>query len=149
MDLLKSLNRKMPELTASDWRALIEAWLRLFFYHYAPLTMSYDMMKNSAQRIENSSAILRAQRIKQMIEYAARLHLARMTCLDKSLTLQKMLSKRNISAQIKIGAQKIEGAMYAHAWVEVNGNPIGEAEDIAQRFIALESMDEINRRKFL
>ena len=60
-----------------------------------------------------------------------------------------MLSNQNIPAQVKIGVQKIEGAMYAHAWVEVNGEPIGEAADIAQKFNVLESSSNFGNRQFI
>jgi hypothetical protein len=45
-----------------------------------------------------------------------------------------MLGARNIPAQIRIGAQKSPGMLRAHAWVEVNQQPVGEADDITARF---------------
>ncbi|MDD2921325.1 MAG: lasso peptide biosynthesis B2 protein [Anaerolineales bacterium] len=136
----------------SDWSALIEAWLRLLYYRLALLAVNYQRLKESTRRIENQSSELslpRARKIERLVGYAARLHLIPMTCLDKSLALQSMLSRRKIAAQIKIGAQKIEGTLYAHAWVEVNGKPIGEAEDVSKRFSALESVAEITNRQLI
>jgi hypothetical protein len=138
----------------SDWMTLIEAWLRLFFFHLALLMMSYDRLIESTRQRDHepedlSHALMLAQHIQKLVGYAARLHLIPMTCLVKSLVLQKMLNKQNIPAQVKIGAQKIESAIYAHAWVEVIGIPIGEAADIAQKFNVLESSRKIGNRQFI
>jgi hypothetical protein len=77
------------------------------------------------------------------------LHLAPIACLDKSLALQRMLSRRKISSQIKIGVQKIQNETYAHAWVEVDGLPIGEVEDVARKFKVLESIQVLDYRQFI
>ena len=57
-----------------------------------------------------------------------------MTCLVRSLALRWMLNKRGIPVQLCIGVSKILFGMHAHAWVEINGQPIGDAQDVAERF---------------
>jgi hypothetical protein len=141
-------------LALSDWMILFEAWLRLFFFHLALLTMNYDRLIESTRQRDHepedsSHALMFAQQIQKLVGYAARLHLIPMTCLVRSLALHKMLSHQNIPAQVKIGVQKIQGTMFAHAWVEVNGKPIGEAADIAQKFNVLESSSNFGNRQFI
>lgn len=157
MDLLKLLKHKAQiaqKLSLLDWLTLIESWWRLFYFHHALLTTSYNRLKDSTQRIDSETLnparqLILAEHLQRLVRYAAQLHPISMTCLDKSLTLQKILSKRNIPAQIKIGARKIEDTLYAHAWVEVNGKPIGESDDIAQKFNVLESAVEFKNRQFI
>ena len=156
MDLLRSFKDKARlarQLSPSDWLALTEAWWWLFYLHLALRWMSYERIAFSVRPIsknisELSDDLFIAQRLQRLVGIASRLYLIPMTCLVRSLTLQKMLNSRNISAQVRIGAQKIQGALYAHAWVEVNGNPIGEADDIAQKFNILESAVEIDCHQF-
>jgi hypothetical protein len=157
MASLKSFKDKVllaKQFSLSDWLALVEAWWLLFFFYLALHRISYERLLNSTHPIlenppEPSPVLFFAHQIKRLVGFAARLHLIPVTCLVKSLTLQKMLSKRNIPAQIRIGTKKIQDAIYAHAWVEVNGKPIGEADDIAQKFNVLESAVELYSRQFI
>jgi hypothetical protein len=157
MDLLRSLKHKV-ELAQGfallEWITLIEAWLRLFFFHLALLTMSYDRLVESTRLRDDEpedspSTLILAQRIQKLVGYAARLHLIPMTCLVKSLALQKMLGRRDVPSQIKIGVQKIQDTVFAHAWVEVNKKPIGEVADIAQKFYVLDFSPTLGNRQFI
>jgi len=152
MDLLKLSKHKMQpaqKFSLSDWSALIEAWLRMSFFHFALLVTSYDRLDKSTRAVDSlprreSSAD--AERLHRLTRYAARLHFIPMTCLVQSLTLQSMLREQNIPAQIKIGAQKTQGVLYAHAWVEVDKKPVGEADDVAKKFKILAAV-EMNSRQ--
>ena len=62
-----------------------------------------------------------------------------MTCLPKSLTLHRMLKRRGVDSQIKIGANKTPLGISAHAWVEVDGQAIGESETILATFNVLDA----------
>jgi hypothetical protein len=143
---LKSLKDKVflvRQFSPADWLALAEAWWRLFFFYLALRWMSYKrlMISISPTAEKNpdlSHALILAQQLHRLVEFSSRLHFVPMTCLVKSLVLQKMLNDQNISSQVKIGAQKIQDTMYAHAWVEVNGKPIGESDDIAEKFHVFE-----------
>ena len=45
------------------------------------------------------------------------------TCLAQSIALTRMLRKKGVPANVRIGV-KADGAFAAHAWVEVDGAPI-------------------------
>jgi len=57
------------------------------------------------------------------------MHLLSMTCLAQSLALRWMLNRRGISSQLKVGAANVLGTFHAHAWLEMDGEKIGESED--------------------
>jgi hypothetical protein len=61
-----------------------------------------------------------------------------MTCLPRAFTLRWMLSRRAIPNQLRLGMNKSSMGMYAHAWVEVEEETIGEPEDITERFKILQ-----------
>ena len=42
------------------------------------------------------------------------------TCLTQSLALARMLRRRGIAAEVRVGVRTDDG-FHAHAWVEVNG----------------------------
>ena len=157
MVLLKSFKDKVllaRGLSLSDWLALVEAWRLLFFFQLVLYWISFERLMISIRPMpeiisDSSHTLIFTIKLHRLIGCASRLHLIPMTCLVKSLVLQKMLSERNVPAQVKIGAQKIQGTIYAHAWVEVNGKPIGEADDIAQKFNVLGSAVELNNRQFI
>jgi hypothetical protein len=86
-----------------------------------------------------------AQTIRQVSEQvkgAARNHLYPMSCLRRSLVLQRMLRRRGISAELRIGASLVEGQLQAHAWLEYAGMPIGEPQRITERFAPLLAQEQ-------
>lgn len=157
MDLLKSFRPKarlVRQLSATDWQALFEAWRLLFFYYLALYMLSYErLLSMTGLRADGTPDLTRdlksAQELRRLIQIASRLHFLPMTCLAKSLVLQKMLSKRNIPSLVRIGVQKVKGAMFAHAWVEVNGEPVSEVDDVRQKFTILTPAFEINIQQFI
>jgi len=119
----------------------MEAWGLLLVFYLALRWMSFDSLKKKIPQISKKNNVsIRAERLKRLVDMSARLHLLSMTCLPKSLTLRWMLIKRGAPAVLKIGVMKIPAGMQAHAWVELNNKPVGESEDIADRFKIIESV---------
>jgi len=46
---------------------------------------------------------------------AGRHHVCRVQCLQRSPVLQRLLSQRGIGSDLRIGVQKMEGRVHAHA----------------------------------
>jgi len=65
-----------------------------------------------------------------------------MTCLRRSLVLQRMLGRRSIPAELRLGVRKEEGQLKAHAWLEYQGQPVGEAEDLEEKYWGLVGVEE-------
>ncbi|MEW5939859.1 MAG: lasso peptide biosynthesis B2 protein [Chloroflexota bacterium] len=129
-------------LSASDWLALAEAWWKLLGYFLALRRKSFESLVAQNSILRNAPPSLpAARRLRQLVIYASRLHLLPMTCLSQSLALRDMLGKRGISSEIRIGAKKAARGIHAHAWVEIEGQTIGEPEDISDRFNVLDSVE--------
>jgi hypothetical protein len=73
------------------------------------------------------------------IEAAARHHLYPMRCLPKALCLRWLLGRHGIAAELRIGVARQGEGLAAHAWVERQGRPLGEALEVGERFSALGS----------
>jgi hypothetical protein len=59
-------------------------------------------------------------------------------CLVRSLCLQWLLRRRGVASELRIGARLVGGQLESHAWVEVDGRPVNDAPDVAERYAAFE-----------
>lgn len=125
-------------LSASDWLSLLEAWWTLLFFSLALRWVSYDRL-NDETEIGSHDLIL-AERLHRLVLWASRLHLLPMTCLVRACALRRMAGRRGIEARVCIGAARAQDGIHAHAWVEVDGQAVGEADGVEERFNALRSM---------
>jgi len=117
---------KLRNLSLKDWLTLPEAWLQVhaaYFANSARLSKALACAEDSAT--QDSFAREEAQRLYGLIESAARWTLLPLHCLPRTLALQAMLRRRNISARVRVGAEKSSNQFYAHAWLELNGEAIG------------------------
>ncbi len=145
--MLKSLKHKLrlaSQLSILDWLILLEAWGSVLGFWLALRWMSFNALSESRFLLPSKKAAISTsldfmQHLYRLVAWAAHLHIFSMACLEKSLTLHWMLQRRGINAQIKIGANKISEGISAHAWVEVNGQVVGEPEDVITNFKVLRS----------
>jgi len=144
---LKSLKRRAriaSQLYLLDWLALLEAWWLLLAFYLALRWMSYERVSRIAhpthsEIISASYQADMAQRLCRAVTLSSRLHFLPMTCLVKALTLHWILGRRGIQSCLCIGANKFGDGIHAHAWVEVQGQAIGESENMAGKFQLLAS----------
>lgn len=59
-----------------------------------------------------------------------------MKCLARSIALHHLLEKAGYDPVLRIGVVHQEQNFGAHAWVELDGEPLGEADDVGKRFKA-------------
>lgn len=69
-----------------------------------------------------------AQECERSVALASRHGLVAGTCLSRSLTLMRLLARRGIAGRLRVGVKLGNGALDAHAWVEVAGVPLGQGE---------------------
>ena len=145
----KSFRHKLQTartFSPGDWSGLMEAWWALLGFCLALRWIKIDRLeaftrpaaKNNAAPVDALAWAWRRQRIVSM---AAGLHFFSMTCLPRALALRWMLSQRGIPAQLRIGINKSSKGVLAHAWVDIQGEMVGEPEDIAERFEILHPVE--------
>ena len=122
-------------LSASDWLALLEAWWTLLFYSLALRWMSYDRLDHNFENGNYDSAI--AERLHCLVMWASHLHPLPITCLVQACALHCMAGRRGVDARVCIGVLKTPTRIQAHAWVEVDGQVVGQPEGVAERFSIL------------
>lgn len=130
--------RALPGL---EQRLLLEAWWRLLSAALSlrllprrVVTAALRETSSPPERLENAGQI---PSIALAIGRAAAHHLRPMTCLPRALALRQMLAKRGIPSVLRIGVRKEAATLAAHAWIEVEGEAIGEPAAIEERFRAL------------
>jgi hypothetical protein len=62
----------------------------------------------------------------------------RAVCLEQSLALYVLLRRRGVPAELKLGVQPFP--FNAHAWVELDGEPLNEDPEGIARFVPLAEM---------
>jgi hypothetical protein len=56
------------------------------------------------------------------------------TCLQRSLTLWAILTRRGVAVDLRVGFRRQAGAIEGHAWVEYQGEPINEAPEVVDTY---------------
>lgn len=85
----------------------------------------------------------------RMVNAAARLVFGREACLERSIMLWSLLRRRGIESELKIGVATEDSGMRAHAWVEIDGEPINEKPQLNDKFTSFNSSFTVEYRDFL
>ena len=138
---------RLRALGALSWRdagLLCEAWVQLLLVDVSLRLWPLHRVREWAapRRVPkvgagHAGAWATCERLHWLVGIASRHHMVRMFCLQRSLALQRLLGQRGIASDLQIGVQKREGQVCAHAWLEVDGRPVGETEPGRQQFLPL------------
>lgn len=79
-----------------------------------------------------------ARHYARIVGIAARRGVVRGNCLQRSLALWWLLTRRSIPSQVHVGVRTVSGELQAHAWVEVRGQIIADRADIRQHYAAFD-----------
>jgi hypothetical protein len=86
--------------------------------------------------------------IARMVRAAAYRNFGAATCLEKSLALWCLLGRQGIVSSVRIGTRKTGKKLEAHAWVECDGVPLNEPEEVHEHYAAFdEAFPVINGEK--
>lgn len=112
------------------------AWLPLFWLalHTLGLARLQRLLGADVGEPATGQVPVDVRQIDRMVGIAARHSLAPVTCLTRSLLLDWLLRRQGLASQLRIGVRVIDGALEAHAWVELQGLPVNDQSDVAQRF---------------
>ncbi len=143
MTIMRHKLRSAFRLSSAEWLLFIQAWVWLLLFDIGLRIRPFPVLQAYAARLSTHSAPPPEQTegliltLKTAVDRARYNHLYLMTCLRRSLALQKMLAQRGIATELKIGVQKELGMLSAHAWVVYQGKPIGEPEKIMDQYMTL------------
>jgi hypothetical protein len=143
----RGLWRKLRTLSRPEWAELFRAQWALLCVQLLVWTRprgrllvpSADAPASEAAEGEVPPDI---RRLALSVERAAEYGVYRPSCLVKSLTLHRLLMSRGIrGSAVRLGARFEGGRFAAHAWVEYNGQVLGDRDWHVQRFAELGRME--------
>lgn len=96
------------------------------------LLSTWPLKKSQVASEERIFTVARAQG--RLVQVAARHGLYRPTCLPQSVTLWWLLRCQGIETNLRLGVKPGANGLEAHAWVELQGQPLNDAWDVHQHF---------------
>jgi hypothetical protein len=123
------LVRKIQRFAALTWRQRF-----VFLEASATLLRVRLMLRFAAERILADALRLRDGRadgaaagdIARLVALATSQQISSAACLPRALTAQRLLRRRNIDAQLRIGGRIEHAVLHGHAWIETGGRPVGD-----------------------
>ncbi len=79
-----------------------------------------------------------AARIGALVAAAAGVLPGASTCLARSLLLVRLLGRRGLRGELRIGVRRTESGIESHAWVELQGAALNDAQGGARRYAVFE-----------
>ena len=80
----------------------------------------------------------RLERLALAVDRVARFGLFRPTCLVRAVALERQIKRANAGAAVvRVGVAQVAGELLAHAWIELEGQVIGDEEVRVRRFTPL------------
>jgi hypothetical protein len=136
--------RKLASLSLGDWAELFRAQWALVAAHVIvrgrPVGALATPATNAAST--DTARLPEARRAALAIVRAARFGVFRPQCLVRSVALSRMLSARGIEgAIVRVGVRRTNGEFLAHAWVELAGETLGDADEHVGSFVPLTNLD--------
>jgi hypothetical protein len=140
---LRRKARRARALTRHDLGILARSWFLLLFIDMGLRLLPFKKVQAFLQ-MEASAPSTSANpapeihRLAVLTGLAARHHLYPMTCLRRSLALQRLLARCGLAVDLRLGVRKQDGALQAHAWLEWGGQPVGEADLVLETYAPLQ-----------
>jgi len=146
-----ALARKIISLGARDWRDLWRAQLALIVAQRlvrqrAPghLTARNEETAPSRVALRGSPAADRAHALGAAVRRAANYGVFRPACLVRAIALRRMLLADGIrGAVIRVGVKQSEEGMLAHAWIELDGDVIGDSVANVREYAPLNELSVV------
>jgi hypothetical protein len=136
--------RKLASLSIQDWRELVEAQWALLMARETVRNRPIGSLATPASEAHEADdgRLPEARRLALAIVRAARFGVFRPQCLVRSVALSRMLAARGIDgAIVKVGVRRTNSEFLAHAWVELAGETLGDADEHVGSFVPLTNLD--------
>jgi transglutaminase superfamily protein len=133
---------RLRSLSAAQWRVVLASLLLVpavqTSLHLRGFTRTATALALRSRRPPVPTAPDRARPAAEAVALVAGRSRFGARCLGRSLVLWFLLRRRGVDAELVIGAEPPRaGELFAHAWVEVAGEPVNDAADVRERFDSL------------
>lgn len=139
-----ALARKISTLSPRDWIELARAQWALLAAHMIVRSRPVGSLATPTAVIRDADAtrLPEARKIALAVVRAARYGVFRPQCLVRSVAISRLLEGHGIGgAVVRIGVRRNQGEFLAHAWVELAGETLGDADDHVGTFVPLTNLD--------
>jgi hypothetical protein len=134
--------QKFTELSRSEQWSLVQAFLTLPFFGLGLRLWGLRRMQallshwplKKPRGVPQEQIITVAQAQGRFVQVAARHGLYRPTCLPQSLALWWLLRCHGIETDLRVGVKPAANGLEAHAWVELQGQPLNDDLDVHRHF---------------
>lgn len=137
LPLQKSAWRRIRGFSLRDWRDLAEAGLTLAAAHAALRFRSpARVIARATAEVPTRAASFtdaRVKRVAWLVGVAGR-HLVPVPCLSRTVALARVMARRGVRTEIRVGVRTIDGRLDAHAWVVLDGRPLNDDEATVGRY---------------
>ena len=149
--------RRFMALSPSDRLLFLELWsllggvsalLHLLDYQRTRQLLLHLLPATPRPPARPEDATSYALRVGRLVQIAGRHLPVDGSCLRQSLLVWWLLRRRGMPAELRIGVSKRD-TFAAHAWVDLDGRPINDSADVAERFNAFDRLHRWARRSGL
>lgn len=133
---------RLRSLSAAQWRVLLQSLVLVPMVELSLKKRGFNrtaapLVKRSKRDARPATA-QEARLIADAVAIVAGRRGVGAKCLGRSLVLWFLLRRRGIDAELVIGAAaSVDGVLPAHAWVEVQGEPVNDRTDVRDCFVPL------------
>lgn len=146
-----ALARKIGSLGAREWRDLLRAqWALIAAQRVVRSRAPGQLTSRNAEPTSVTQgaprgATAHAHALGDAVRRAAKYGVFRPACLVRAIALQRLLSDDGIQgAMIRVGVKQAEEGMLAHAWVELDGDVIGDSFAHVREYAALNDLSVLS-----
>lgn len=146
-----AIARKIISLGARDWRDLWRAqWALIVAQRLVRQRAPGQLTARNEELASPDAAVLtapageHAHALGAAVRRAAKYGLFRPACLVRAIALRRMLAADGIrGAIIRVGVKQSEEGMLAHAWVELDGDVIGDSVAHVREYAPLNELSVV------
>ena len=120
--------------------ALPATWIaiRVAGFNICKAALTRPLSAASPTSANVAGTLAAAQKVARLEAATAQALFFRSTCLEQSLVLCWILRRRGMSPVLRVGARKDADRLEAHAWVEIDGIPLGDDGGQHAHFVPFE-----------
>ena len=128
---------KAATFDVDDWGLLVEAVATLLLVQIALRVVHFPRLLAWARRVSRPADFCPPEHVARTAWFVdAGGRLIGLRCLTQSLALARLLARRGIETDVRIGIRTDGGRLLAHAWVEWTGRTLNDRPANVQRFSA-------------
>jgi Transglutaminase-like superfamily len=135
---MRTRRERIRALSAAQWRVVLSSVVLLapiqVMLKSRGLKRTARLLAERSDRPLGASDRAEAASIAEAVSLVAGRRVVGALCLGRSLLLWFLLRRRGMDAQLVVGTNAVGDTWMAHAWVELDGQPINDVADVREHY---------------